>query len=66
MHVYSKGTDLVKLCVVPGEDMLAETALVKLAWLLGNYKAKEEIKRLVGTDLRGEINPRIEPDEYLE
>jgi len=66
MHVYSKGTDLVSLGVVSGEDMLAETALVKLAWLLGNYKDKEEIKRLMGTNLRGEINSRIEPDEFLE
>ncbi len=66
MHVYSKGTDLVSLGIVSGEDMLAETALVKLAWLLGNYKDKEEIKRLVKTNLRGEINPRIEPDEFLE
>jgi len=66
MHVYSKGTDLVNLGVIPGEDMLAETALVKLAWLLGNYKDIDEVKRLVGVNLRGEINPRIEPDEFLE
>ena len=66
MHVYSKGTDLVNLGVVLGEDMLTETAFIKLAWLLGNYKDKEEIKRLIGVNLRGEINPRIEPSEYLE
>jgi len=66
MHVYSKGTDLSKLGVVSGEDMLAETAFVKLAWLLGNYKDSDEIKRLVGTDLRGEINSRIEPEQFLE
>jgi len=59
LHVYSKGTDLEKLGVISGEDMLAETALVKLSWLLGNYKDKEEIKRLIKTDLRGEINTRL-------
>jgi len=64
MHVYDKGTDLVNLGVIPGEDMLAETALVKLSWLLANYK-KEEVKKLITQNLRGEINPRIEVNEYL-
>jgi glutamyl-tRNA(Gln) amidotransferase subunit D len=57
--VYSKGTDLEKLGVISGEDMLAETALVKLSWLLGNYKDTEEIKRMIKIDLRGEINTRL-------
>ena len=54
MHVYDKATDLVNLGVIPGEDMLAETAFVKLAWLLGNYR-KEDAKKLVRENLRGEI-----------
>jgi len=66
MHVYSKGTDLANLGVVSGEDMLPNTALVKLSWLLGNYEGKEEIKRLIQINLRGEINPRIEPAQYVE
>jgi glutamyl-tRNA(Gln) amidotransferase subunit D len=57
MNVYDKGRDLLELGVVSGEDMLANTALVKLAWLLGNYKAKE-VKDLVGKNLRGEITDR--------
>ncbi len=65
MNVYSKGRDLVELGVVPGQDMLAETALVKLSWLLGNHTA-EEAKKLIGKDLRGEINPRISETEFLE
>lgn len=59
MHVYDKGTDLVKLGVIPGEDMLAETAFVKLAWLLGNYK-KEQAKELLAKNLRGEITEKTE------
>ncbi len=66
MHVYSNAIDLVNVGVIPGKDMISETAFIKLAWLLGNYKDEEEIKRLVKTNLRGEINPRIEPDQYLE
>ena len=66
MHVYSNAIDLVNVGVISGEDMLSETAFIKLAWLLGNYKDKEEIKRLISTNLRGEINTRIGPDEFLE
>lgn len=65
-HVYTAAINLSKEGVVYCEDMLPETAFMKLAWLLGNYKDKEEVKRLMSENLRGEINPRIEPDEYLE
>ena len=66
MHVYSNAIDLVNAGVIPGEDMTSETAFIKLAWLLGNYKNKDEINKLLVTNLRGEINPKIEPDQYLE
>ncbi|MFH1324253.1 MAG: Glu-tRNA(Gln) amidotransferase subunit GatD [Nanoarchaeota archaeon] len=66
MHVYSNAIDLANVGVLSGEDMLTETAFIKLAWLLGNYKNKEEAKRLIGVKLRGEINNTIEPDEYLD
>ena len=65
MHVYSKGRDLLKLGVISGEDMLPETAFVKLAWLLGNYK-QEEVKELIGKNLRGEINNRITSKDFIE
>ncbi len=55
MNVYDKGRDLLSLGVISGEDMLANTAFVKLAWLLGNYKAAE-VRALMGKNLRGEIN----------
>lgn len=66
MHVYSKGVDLANLGIISGEDMLAETAFVKLAWLLGNYKDKEEIKKLIRINLRGEINQRLLAEDFLE
>lgn len=47
-----------------GRDMLSETAFVKLAWLLGNFK-KEEVKELISKNLRGEINERLGKDEFL-
>ena len=60
MNVYSKGRDLLDLGVISGEDMLPETAFVKLSWLLANYP--KETKRLIGKNLRGEINERLSPE----
>ncbi len=37
------------------EDMLPETALMKLSWLLGNF-GKEKAKELLAKNLRGEIS----------
>ena len=65
MHVYSDAIDLTNVGVISGKDMLAETAFIKLAWLLGNYK-KDEVKDLIGENLRGEINERLMKDAFLE
>lgn len=62
MNVYDKGRDLLNLGVIPGKDMLANTALVKLSWLLANYP-KEKCKELIGKNLHGEIN---EQHKYQE
>ncbi|MBN2368609.1 Glu-tRNA(Gln) amidotransferase subunit GatD [Candidatus Woesearchaeota archaeon] len=64
MNVYDKGTDLLRLGVIPGEDMLANTALVKLSWLLANYP-KKEVVELIGKNLRGEINERLTDEMFL-
>ncbi len=64
MHVYDKGTDLTKLGVIPGEDMLPNTAFVKLAWLLSNY-SKKEVGGLIAKNLRGEISQRTEAEDFL-
>ncbi len=58
LNVYDKGRDLLALGVISGKDMLANTALVKLSWLLGNY-SKVEAEKLVSQNLRGEINERL-------
>ena len=64
-HVYTAAINLSKSGVIYCKDMLPETAFVKLAWLLGNYK-KDEVKELMTENLRGEINDRLMEDEFLE
>jgi glutamyl-tRNA(Gln) amidotransferase subunit D len=61
MNVYANGREIQEF-VISGEDMLSEVALIKLAYLLSNYK--KDVKGLIGKDLRGEINSRIS-DEFL-
>ncbi len=58
MNVYSNGRDLLAMGVIPLGDMLAETALVKLMWSLGQTKDVEKAKTLLTTNIAHEISPR--------
>jgi glutamyl-tRNA(Gln) amidotransferase subunit D len=61
MNVYDSGRDLQALGVIPLEDMLPETALVKLTWIFGQTRDPEEAKRLLKTNIAGELSPRTVP-----
>tara|TARA_Y100000310_G_scaffold41027_1_gene38496 strand:- start:1387 stop:2622 length:1236 start_codon:yes stop_codon:yes gene_type:complete len=61
MNVYATGRELQEF-VLSGEDMLSEVAFIKLAYLLSNYK--KDVEKLVGKNLRGEINSKIS-DEFI-
>jgi glutamyl-tRNA(Gln) amidotransferase subunit D len=58
MEVYSGGRDLMKAGVVNGGDMLPETAFVKLMWALGKTRELEEVRKIMETDIAGELGPR--------
>ncbi len=66
MNVYSTGVELLKAGVIPGEDMLPETAFVKLSWVLAKTEDLEEIRRLMLTNISGEINPHSSAKYYPE
>ncbi len=63
MNVYDTGRDLLKLGVIPTDDMFPETALVKLMWALGQTKDIDEAKKLFITNIAGELTPRTLPQE---
>jgi glutamyl-tRNA(Gln) amidotransferase subunit D len=63
MNIYSAGRDLIKAGIVSGEDMLPETAYIKLMWVLGQTQEQEEVKRLMRTNLVGEISEGRSLDE---
>ena len=58
MNVYDQGRDLLALGVIPLEDMLPETAAVKLMWILGQTEDTEEVKRLLMTNIANEFSSR--------
>jgi glutamyl-tRNA(Gln) amidotransferase subunit D len=65
MNVYNQGRDLLALGVVPLEDMLPETALVKLMWVLGQTKDVEEAKNLLSTNIANEVSLRTQAGETV-
>ncbi|MEM3612649.1 MAG: Glu-tRNA(Gln) amidotransferase subunit GatD [Candidatus Bathyarchaeia archaeon] len=66
MNVYDTGRDLLALGVIPLEDMLAETATVKLMWIFGQTDNPEEAKRLLKTNIAGEFSTRTLHEEMRE
>lgn len=58
MNVYDTGRDLQAMGVIPMEDVLPETALVKMMWVLGQTRNLEEAKSLMKTNLAHEFSPR--------
>jgi glutamyl-tRNA(Gln) amidotransferase subunit D len=63
-NVYRNLRLISDLGVVYCEDMLPETAYIKLGWLLGNYKP-EEAKKLLDKNIAREIKNRSRVDEFL-
>jgi len=58
MNVYTTGRELIQIGVEPLEDMLPETALVKLMWALGNTGSTEEARKLMRRNIAGEYTER--------
>lgn len=62
LKVYDTGRDLLSAGVIPGGDMLPETAYVKLMWVLAQARSAEEVASMMLKDFRGEISDRRELD----
>ncbi|MFH1520162.1 MAG: Glu-tRNA(Gln) amidotransferase subunit GatD [Candidatus Micrarchaeota archaeon] len=63
MRVYTTGRLLMDAGVIgDGADWTPETAYAKLCWVLGQTKDMKEVKRLMMTNLVGEISERSDPE----
>ena len=58
--VYSNGREILDTGVIYLEDMLAETAYVKLGWILGHSEWKNKIKEKMLENISNELNNRLE------
>jgi len=58
--VYSPGRSLMKAGVIFLEDMLSETAFVKLGFVLAHREWKNKIREKMLENMAGELNPRLE------
>ncbi len=65
MKVYSTGRKLLSLGVIPGGYMLPEVALVKLMYALGHSSKPEDVRRIILTDLAGELSETSSIDAFL-
>ena len=64
MNVYRTGVKLLEMGVIACEDMLTETTLVKLMWLLANMTDTAKVRKNLTRSLVGEIELRTELSEY--
>ncbi len=64
-NVYANLRILFKTGAIPAEDMLSETAYVKLGWVLGHAKDMGKIRELMATNMAGEITSRSDIETFL-
>lgn len=58
MNVYDRGVDLMEIGVLPLGDMLPETSMVKMMWVLAQTENLKEAKKLLTTNINGELDER--------
>jgi len=58
MNVYYTGRDLLNLGLTPLEDMISETAIVKLMWVLAQTKDSDKVREMMLHPVAGEITER--------
>lgn len=65
MYVYDTGRDLLDLGVIPLDNMLPETAYMKLGWVLGQWSDPEQVRQKMLTPINHETTPREPHNGYL-
>ena len=65
MYLYECGKKALDVGAIPGHDMVSETEMTKLMWILGNYPdySMKEIKELFLKDIAGEVSDIRTPKE---
>jgi glutamyl-tRNA(Gln) amidotransferase subunit D len=65
LRVYETGRDMLARGVIEGGNMLPSAAYTKLIWVLGHTRNIEVVKKLMQTNMAGEITAREGPRGFL-
>ena len=65
MYVYDTGRDLLDLGIIPLDNMLPETAFMKMSWVLGQTDDPKKIREMLTTPINHETTPREPHNGYL-
>jgi glutamyl-tRNA(Gln) amidotransferase subunit D len=65
LRVYETGRDMLARGVIEGGNMLPSSAYTKLIWVLGHTRNVDEVKKLMQTNIAGEITQREGPRGFL-
>jgi glutamyl-tRNA(Gln) amidotransferase subunit D len=65
LRVYETGRDMLARGIIEGGNMLPSAAYTKLIWVLGHTRNIEEVKKLMQTNIAGEITAREGPRGFL-
>ena len=65
MNVYSTGRKLLEANLISGEDMTPEVGYVKLSWALGQSDNIDEVRKIMETNIAGELNDRLSAKYFL-
>ncbi len=65
MNVYSSGRRLLQNNVISVSDMLTETAYTKLLWAAGQTDDLDEIRKIMQTNLKGEMDKTLSQKYFI-
>ena len=65
LRVYETGRDMLARGVIEGMNMLPSAAYAKMIWTLGQTRNYDEVRKIMTTNLRGEITYREPTKGYL-
>lgn len=66
LNVYSSGRRLLYHKVIPVSDMLSETAYTKLLWAAGQTDDMDEIRKIMQTNLKGEMDTTLSQNYFIK
>jgi glutamyl-tRNA(Gln) amidotransferase subunit D len=66
MNVYSSGRRLLNSNVISVSDMLPETAYTKLLWAAGQSDDMDEIRKIMQTNLKGEMDTTLSQNYFIK